>query len=418
MTLSRRSLLQLSAGFAAASALGAPRKARAAPAERKFLFFFAGGGWDTTTVLDPHYEDPTRVSMDEDTVITKVGGLEFTGGPDRMATERYFRRWGKRAAIVNGVNAHSVGHDSAAQFVLTGTSASSYSDWPTLIAAKAENEYPLPHMVFSGPVFPGTNGQAVVRAGGGTLLQLIDGSLNGRADRPTPLPQTPADTMMDSIVHRRVSDWAKDQTGLSKVRGDGMLKNLERAMELEGRRFEAGLDDLGNTMLDQAIKAVEMMRLGLTRCAMIGIPGGWDSHGNNMVQGPQQDAFFGALDQLFEHMAATPGQHAQWLIDEVVVVAQSEFGRTPVLNGGGGKDHWPFTSMLVAGSGVNGNRVLGKTDLGLVAEPISLSTGQPDNSGMDLGCEHVGLGLLRLAGIDPASVLPGVPVLDALVKNA
>ena len=36
-----------------------------------------------------------------------------------------------------------------------------------------------------------------------------------------------------------------------------------------GGNFEAGLTDLGNAMVDQAIKASEMMRLGLSRCAMI-----------------------------------------------------------------------------------------------------------------------------------------------------
>ena len=150
LNVSRRRFLQAGAGLAAASSLAIPRKAHAAPVERKFLFFFAGGGWDTTTVLDPHYNangGPTGgVDMDPDSYKVSLFSdrLSFTGGPDRLGIERFFNRWGNRAAIVNGINAHSVGHDSARQFVMTGPSASSYSarsspqpDWRSISGAAA-----------------------------------------------------------------------------------------------------------------------------------------------------------------------------------------------------------------------------------------------------------------------------------------
>src|SRR5687767_9708443 len=53
--LSRRAFLGSTAGLMASAGLWYPRKAVAAPIERKFLFFFAGGGWDTAAVLDPHF---------------------------------------------------------------------------------------------------------------------------------------------------------------------------------------------------------------------------------------------------------------------------------------------------------------------------------------------------------------------------
>jgi len=417
--LTRRHFLGGASGLMAAGALGFPKLAHGAAKgiDRKFIWFFAGGGWDTSTILDPHF-DTDGVDMDIDTVMGSVGNLRYTMGPDREPVDRFFRRWGAQAAIINGINHHSVGHDSATQFCLTGTSASSYADWPTVIAANSPVELPLPHVVFSGPSFPGTYGAAVVRAGGGTLLDLIDGSIVGYSDSPAPLPATPADSMVDSFVHKRVADFAAGQTGLARTRAEGLLSNIERAMKLEGRRFEAGLSDLGNTTLDQAIKASEMMRLGLTRCAMIRIPGGWDSHGGNQVQAPQQVEFYDVLDQLFDHLATTPGNSTTWLIDEVVVVAQSDFGRTPRLNGGGGKDHWPYGSTLVAGAGVNGNRVLGKSDDSLIAvDSINLATGQEEAGHDQLGVEHVGTGLLKLAGLDPENFLPGVQPLDALLRG-
>ncbi|MEQ1504567.1 MAG: DUF1501 domain-containing protein [Myxococcota bacterium] len=415
--MTRRAFLGGAAGLMGSAGLWYPRKAMAAGVERKFLFFFAGGGWDTTTILDPHF-DSDGVDMDPDTVLGTKGKITYTSGPDRLEVDEYFRKWGGYSAIINGIDAHSVGHDSGTQFMMTGTSASSYADWPTILAANSSLEFPLPHVVFSGPSFPGTSGASVVRAGGGTLLSLIDGSINGMADYQAPTMLPPADDMSDQIVYGRVADFASQQRGQARARADGMLANLDRAIELEGRQFEAGLNDLGNTLLDQMLKASELFRLGLSRCAMISIPGGYDSHGDERVQAPQQVAYYSALTELFEHLSTTPGHTANLLINEVVVVALSEFGRTPKLNGGGGKDHWPYNSMFVAGAGVNGNNNYGQTDAGLLAMPIDLKTGKQSANGTMLGCEHVGLSLLKLGGLDPAQFLPGVDSLDALIRQA
>ena len=412
---SRRRLLQSSAALAGAAALPG-RRARAAVGERKFLFFFASGGWDVTAVLDPHY-DTDGVDMDQDTWPETIGGHTFTNGDDRLNVDRFYRRWGRRTAVINGMDMHSVGHESATQFAMTGTSASSYPDWPTILAAHARAEYPLPHVVFSGPSYAGTLGASVVRAGGGVLLDLIDGSILGDADRPAPVMAPPGDSMIDAFVYDRVASYAaKRPGGMGAERAEAMLANLERSMELEGRRFEAGLDDLGSSMLDQSIRAVELMRLGLSRCAMIGVSGGWDTHGDNTPQATQFDSFFAALDELMEHMASTPGTATPYLIDEVVVVALSEFGRTPLLNGSNGRDHWPYGSALVMGSGVNGNRQIGLTDDSLIAEPVDFQTGQASSSGDVVGCENLGTALLQLGGLDPADFLPGVAVLEAVVK--
>jgi hypothetical protein len=418
LNLTRRAFLGASAGVVGAGALAWPQRASALALERKFLFFFASGGWDTTTILDPHF-DTDDVDMDLGSRLGTASNLVFTDGDDRPGARRFFKRWAGKVAIVNGVDSHSVGHDSAAQFMMTGTSASSYADWPTILAANAQLEYPLPHVVFSGQSFPGTSAQVVVRAGGGTLLQLIDGSLSGMSDNPQPQIQTPDDQMIDQFVYNRTLDWAAGQSGLGKVRADALVGNLERAMELEGRKFEAGLDDLGTTMYDQSVKALELMRLGLSRCAMIGIPGGYDTHsGNTPQQAMNQDAFYADLDDLFDFMSTTPGHTAEYLIDEVVVVAMSEFGRTPKYNGGMGKDHWPFASAMVAGSGVHGNRLVGKTDAGLAAMPIDFATGLQSDSGTMLGCESLGTALLKIGGLDPENFLPGIQPLDAIVRGA
>lgn len=414
VSISRRSLLRSTAAAAAASFAGfSPLRASAAVGERKFIFFYASGGWDVTSVFDPHF-GVDGVDMDDMAEPGQVGNIAFTAGVDRPNVSRYFQRWAARTTILNGVNAHTVGHESGQQFMMTGTSASAYPDWPTILAASASTEYPLPHIVFGGPSFAGNYGSAVVRAGGGSLLSLLDASIVGQSDRPSPLLQTPSDSMIDAFVHGRVAGFAAEKSGLGRDRAEALLANLERDMELEGRRFEAGLSDLGTTMLDQGVKAAEMIRLGLSRCAMIGVDGGFDTHGMPS-QADNFDAWFAALDGLMEYLSKTPGYSTPKLIDEVVVVGLSEFGRTPKYNGGGGRDHWPYGSIFVAGSGVAGNRRIGQTDDDLMSLPIDFGTGELSDSGDIPACENVGCALLKLGGVDPEQHLPGVQVLDAML---
>lgn len=427
MTPTRRGLLRGIASAAAIGTLGSAaavsRQARAATGDRKFLFFFASGGWDATP-LDPKFGPDgfspiSGTDMDPDTVLGQLGNLTWSSGPDRLAMDRYFARWGGRSCLVRGVNVHSAGHEAGMQWMMTGTSASSMADWPTILAAHGTADYPMPHLVFSGPSYPGSFGAAVVRGGGGTLLSLIDGSIVGQVDRPAPVFPTPMDSVMDAYVYDRTARFALEREGRGRARAEDLLGNLERSFELEGRRFEAGLTGGGRagSMLDQAMMALEVMKLGLSRTAIVGIPGGWDTHGGNQDVGTQLDAFFADLDELLQHLATTPGTVAPWLIDEVTIVCTSELGRTPRFNGSMGRDHWPYTSMMLVGGGIRGNQVVGSTDDGFVALSTDLETGQPSASGATIGTEHVGTALLELGGLDPEKHLPGVQPLTAVLRS-
>lgn len=51
------------------------------------------------------------------------------------------------------------------------------------------------------------------------------------------------------------------------------------------------------------------------------------------------------------------------MLDDVMIVAWGEFGRTPKVNAKGGRDHWPRVGMcLMAGGGMEGGQVIGATD--------------------------------------------------------
>ena len=52
------------------------------------------------------------------------------------------------------------------------------------------------------------------------------------------------------------------------------------------------------------------------------------------------------------------------LLDETLVVAVGEFGRTPKFNAAGGRDHWgPVFSCALAGAGISGGQVYGSSDV-------------------------------------------------------
>lgn len=85
----------------------------------------------------------------------------------------------------------------------------------------------------------------------------------------------------------------------------------------------------------------------------------WDTHARNAdrmedVLAPQFDVTFAALlDDLQE----------RGLLDETLVVAVGEFGRTPRINANGGRDHWgPVMNAVLAGAGIAGGQVYGSSD--------------------------------------------------------
>jgi uncharacterized protein (DUF1501 family) len=67
---------------------------------------------------------------------------------------------------------------------------------------------------------------------------------------------------------------------------------------------------------------------------------------------------------LLDELAARPGQNGGTLLDETLVVALGEFGRTTNgLNTSRGRDHYPFVlPAIVAGGGIQPGRIIGRTD--------------------------------------------------------
>ena len=115
-----------------------------------------------------------------------------------------------------------------------------------------------------------------------------------------------------------------------------------------------------------------LLQDGGTRYIHICHPG-WDHHTyiwdrskgtNHYIQCAQYDQAFATL---MEDLAASPSQADphKTLLDETLVVSMGEFGRTPgALNNMAGRDHFnKCFPGLFAGAGVQGGRILGRTDV-------------------------------------------------------
>ncbi|MEO0415943.1 MAG: DUF1501 domain-containing protein, partial [Verrucomicrobiota bacterium] len=86
--------------------------------------------------------------------------------------------------------------------------------------------------------------------------------------------------------------------------------------------------------------------------------GGWDTHNSNFVNVPEK------AEQLDVAMAALIRDlERRGKLDETLIVVATEFGRTPEINANEGRDHHPQAfSCVLAGGGIRGGQVYGKTD--------------------------------------------------------
>lgn len=87
--------------------------------------------------------------------------------------------------------------------------------------------------------------------------------------------------------------------------------------------------------------------------------GGWDNHQN--IFPTLQNQRLPMLDQGMSALIADLVERGMW--ENTAVIWMGEFGRTPRINGNGGRDHWARCwSTVVGGAGMNNGIAIGKTD--------------------------------------------------------
>lgn len=99
--------------------------------------------------------------------------------------------------------------------------------------------------------------------------------------------------------------------------------------------------------------------------------GGWDMHNSVFINAPERCA---VLDQAMSALLSDLDRRGK--LEDTLVVLTTEFGRTPRINQNAGRDHYPkaFSSVL-AGGGIRGGQVYGKTDEGaenVIENPVKI----------------------------------------------
>ncbi|MFO0429588.1 MAG: DUF1501 domain-containing protein [Planctomyces sp.] len=224
------------------------------------------------------------------------------------------------------------------------------------------------HAPYSNPGLPGFLGLAHApfqpESEGMANMRLNHITLDRLRDRKTLL------TSLDDF--RREAEASTQMRGLDsfKSRAFDVLTSsgLVEALDIEredpalrdrygrGSSSPAFGEDAGPHWMDQFLVARRLVEAGV-RCVTLSF-GSWDRHGANFERLPEQ---LSKLDQGIT--ALVQDLHDRGLDQDVSVVAWGEFGRTPRINPGGGRDHWPQASCaLLAGGGMRMGQVIGSTN--------------------------------------------------------
>ena len=100
----------------------------------------------------------------------------------------------------------------------------------------------------------------------------------------------------------------------------------------------------------------------------------FDTHGDNFNR--LKNNMLPPLDQAAT--ALIGDLKARGMLEETLVVLLTEFGRTPKINGGAGRDHFPDCySVAFAGGGIEGGQAYGSSDA-IGAKPATKPCGPPD----------------------------------------
>ena len=196
------------------------------------------------------------------------------------------------------------------------------------------------------------------------------------------------DLLKDLDAIRRDVDTKGDLAGLDTFYRDAMdmvtNPRARRAFDVNAEppplRDRYGRHDLGQCCL----LARRLVEAGVT-FVTVQAGGGWDTHGNNFKE--LKDRLLPKFDQALAALVSDLYDRGRG--EDVLVMAMGEFGRTPKINGGAGRDHWPGAmSVVYAGGGLKMGQAVGTTN-SLAEYPTS----KPYTPGCVLSTMYQALGI-------------------------
>lgn len=168
-----------------------------------------------------------------------------------------------------------------------------------------------------------------------------------------------------SAIGKTARDYKTFYADAKRIAADPRWSGLFQIANAERERY--GNDEYGLGL----ILARNILRADAgTHFVYVNDGGRWDQHSfifdrtkrvNHYVNCERFDKGFASL---LKDLSSLPGNApGKTLLDETLIMATSEFGRTPAMNAVAGRDHYrQVYTTLFAGGGVKGGRVIGKTN--------------------------------------------------------
>ena len=353
----RRNMLKIFS----ASMLGMPISNILAAAPRNggsaqhVILFWNSGGMSHLDTWDPKPGRPTQGEFNP--IKTSVPGMEISEIFPNLARQMH------NAALIRSIRGTNGDHGRAQYELQTGFNQAPNVMHPGLGSIVAHEREPLGDL----PAYISISGNP---ARAGYLGQRCEAYYVGRPGEKDPYLAFP-----EGIHHargeQRLEILARMNARTSSQLGASELKASERALKdavalMESpalKAFElnhekpATIERYGDTEFGRgALLARRLVEKGV-RFVQIN-RGGFDNHGNIFEAMRNHGATMDpALASLISDL------NASGLLSKTLVVVLSEFGRTPRVNDGGGRDHWARVfSAFMAGGGVKGGSIIGASD--------------------------------------------------------
>lgn len=330
---------------------------------------YLAGGPSHVDLLDPKPDSPAEYRGEFQTRATRVPGLFLSELLPRIGGVA------DRLAIVRSLHHATSDHAEGAHWILTGhpprQANPRSNDRPStgsIVGRLGGGGQPgLPRYV-ALPDPPAFGYASYLGPAGNPFSPRADLAA-GRVDLPNLDP--PGGISVDRLEDRRALLGKLDQVNRARD-ATGTMLGLDRfqteayammtgpaardAFNL-ANETEAIRERYGKTAVGQGcLLARRLVEAGVAFVTLT--EGDWDHHNRVFASCRKQAP---PLDQAFA--ALILDLHERGLADRVLLLVWGEFGRTPRINGQGGRDHWPGAfSALLSGGGIRPGLVVGSTD--------------------------------------------------------